>query len=124
MPKIPEGPTWTDRTVTITMVDGTQLRVKARVYGSIAVYPAAGSREVGRWAVGSTTTGLQVALMPTEEDALAIGRVLWERGCLAFRQLIRGKVLEKMPPDLLRWVFACRQAGKYLPYRANKETVR
>lgn len=124
MPKIPDVPDWQERTVTLVMVDGTRPKVRAKVYGAIAVSPAAGTRETGRWAVTSTTTGLQLGLFPSEEEALEFGRVVWERGCLAFRQVTREKIIEKVPPTLQTWIMACRSAGKVVPFLKHKETSR
>jgi hypothetical protein len=115
-------PTWASETIQVVADDGLT-RVTAFVLGALAVHRYLGAvhdsgRRVGRgegWTVTHAATGLALAF-PIKEvgDALRIGELLWSRCRPALEAAGQRGVYNSLPPWALKWIRACRAAGRWV----------
>lgn len=113
---VEESP-WRERKIKVALENSLQrfATVIAKCLGEVAVFtgqvPLEGKE---KWRVTSVTTGLLIALVNTEEDALRIGEQLWGSACLALREKTKEAINSKLPGWVKPWALACREAGAWL----------
>lgn len=110
---------WVEKTIEVVLDDtDKKKKVKARVFGQIAVHPSLekSDRIRGDFTISSVTIGVCIVAVSTEADAFKIGEVLWRKACLAFREKEWQDVIAKLPPWVIPWCRAMRNAVKYLDY--------
>lgn len=119
-----DGSPWrTQEVEVVTVVDGGRernCRVTARVYGSLAVHPGACKFYDGQWVITHLPTGMVVANVAAERDALRLGEALWSAACLALQRGSAIEVRAALPGWVIGWLAMCRTLGQYLdpsPFR-------
>lgn len=58
-----------------------------------------------------------VCRVAAEDDARKIGEVLWSHACLALRYKTAPEIMDKLPPWVVNWVRACREAEAHIDPR-------
>lgn len=117
---------WRPRKVVIQWEPGPKKKVlDGKLYGKIAIHPGEGVNKFARpFVVTSATVGLAVTAVDTEIDAMRIGEVLWNEGCLGFRLKDPEAIKKNLPKWIGYWCIECRKQGKYLDPKPFQEEHR
>ena len=116
---------WVDGKVTLVQVI-TQRRMNkvfnAKLFGNLAVHPTTleGGLDPNSFSLSSATTGLLIATVDREQDAMRIGELLHAESNDAFSHDDHVDVLAALPKWLYHWIRACRVARAWV----NPESFR
>lgn len=110
MPRIPN--LWIEKIVEIETVQGKRIKTKVKQYGGIWVHSALEPEE-DHWAITAASTGDRITRVSTEEDALKIGQLLWNKCCLALREKTKEGMLKRLPKWVKPWILSCFRSGAY-----------
>lgn len=93
--------------------DSEKVTVHGKRLGKVGVHPAL-KGDTRRWSVTSITTGLQICLVDTEEDATKIAEHLMKKAGWVFESDEAEEIVKKIPRILFLWVRNCNEQGRWV----------
>lgn len=110
----PPDDRWRPSRVLVWIKNDEQRKLDGHLCGQVFVCPS--RYYEGWWNVMSATTGLQILVVQTLEDAKKVGEVLWDHNPVALMQDEKYRIRDRMKGWVAGWVKACLAEGKYVDH--------
>jgi hypothetical protein len=113
---------WREVNIDIPLVNGTTIKRRAKVFGSIAVHLGVQYEDV--YSITLTVSGLRVMVCGSDETpALQIAYTLQTLFPMALREPTNVEIIARLPPWVKLWIEACHTAQAWVDPTPYRETT-